>query len=163
VLRANSGIASLLGGDIDAAQEAFREELGLSRVVAPRFAGEALNGLAAVAAIRNDTVRAARLAGAAAVHRDDGPQDEVEARLDTAFIQPARRRQGADAWDAAARDGGKLSFEDAVTYALRSWVSPVTALDRPQPINDPRGRSFLGVNGAIQVGRSACTGEPSLR
>jgi hypothetical protein len=43
----------------------------------------------------------------------------VEARLDAAFIQPARRRQGADAWDAAARDGGTLSFEDAITYALQ--------------------------------------------
>jgi predicted ATPase/DNA-binding SARP family transcriptional activator len=119
LLRANSGIAALLSGDIDAAQHAFREELGLSRLVAPRFASEALNGLAAVAAVRNDTDRAARLAGAAAAHRDDGPQDEVEARLDAAFVQPARRRQGADAWDAAARDGGTLSFEDAVTYALQ--------------------------------------------
>ena len=73
----------------------------------------------AVAAVRNDTDRAARLAGAAAAHRCCAPQDEVDARLDATFIQPARRRQGADAWDAAARDGGTLSFEDAITYALQ--------------------------------------------
>jgi hypothetical protein len=119
LLRANSGIIALLNGDTDAAQQAFCEELGHSRVVAPRFASEALNGLAAVAAVRNDTARAARLAGAAAAYRDHGPQDEVEARLDATFIQPARSRTAADAWDAAARDGGTLSLEDAITYALR--------------------------------------------
>jgi predicted ATPase len=119
LLRANSGITALLNGDTDAAQHAFREELRLSRVVVPRFASEALRGLAAVAAVRNDADRAARLAGAAAAYRDNGPQDEVEARLDAAFLQPARRRAGADAWDAAARDGGTLSFDAAITYALQ--------------------------------------------
>ena len=119
-LHGNSGLTALLTGDTDAAQHAFCEQLGLCReLVAPRFAGEGLRGLAAVAAVRNDTDRAARLAGAAAAHRCCAPQDEVDARLDATFIQPARRRQGADAWDVAARDGGTLSFDDAITYALQ--------------------------------------------
>jgi predicted ATPase/DNA-binding SARP family transcriptional activator len=119
-LHGNSGLTALLTGDTEAAQHAFCEQLGLCReLVAPRFAGEGLRGLAAVAAVRNDIERAARLAGAAAAHRDNAPQDEVDARLDATFIQPARRRQGADAWDAAARDGGTLSFDDAITYALQ--------------------------------------------
>jgi tetratricopeptide (TPR) repeat protein len=119
-LHGNSGLTALLTGDTDAAQRAFCEQLGLCRErVAPRFAGEGLRGLAAVAAVRNDTGRAARLSGAAAAHRCCAPQDEVDARLDATFIQPARRRQGADAWDAAARDGGTLSLEDAITYALQ--------------------------------------------
>jgi predicted ATPase/class 3 adenylate cyclase len=120
LLRGNAGMAALLSGDTGAADHAFREELVLSReLVAPRFAGEGLGGLAAVAAVRNDTHRAARLAGAAAAYRDDAPRDEVEVRLDAAFIQPARTRHGMDAWDVAARDGSMLSFEEAITYALR--------------------------------------------
>ena len=119
VLRANSGMAALLTGDPGAAQHAFREELRLSgELVIPRLAGTGLSGLAAVAAVRNDAHRAARLAGAAAAHRDNAPLDEVEARLDATFIEPARTCHGIDAWDAAARDGTTLSLHDAITYAL---------------------------------------------
>jgi hypothetical protein len=120
LLHGNSGMAALLTGDTEAARHAFREELGRScELVAPRCASEGLSGLAAVAAVRNDTHRAARLAGAAAAQRDDAEREEVEARLDAMFIQPARTRHGADAWDAAARDCGTLSFEDAIAYALQ--------------------------------------------
>jgi hypothetical protein len=120
LLRGNAGMAALLTGNTGAADHAFREELVLSReLVAPRFAGEGLRGLAAVAAVRNDTHRAARLAGAAAAFRDDAPQDEVEVRVDAAFIQPARTSHGMHAWDVAARDGSKLSLEEAITYALQ--------------------------------------------
>ena len=120
VLRANAGMAALLTGDPGAAQHAFREELRLSgELVIPRLVGAGLSGLAAVAAVRKGTHRAARLAGAGATHRDDAPLDEVEARLDATFIEPARRCHGTDAWDAAARDGGTLSLDDAITYALQ--------------------------------------------
>jgi hypothetical protein len=47
------------------------------------------------------------------------PEDPVDARLHAAFFEPARTRCGADVWDAAARDGGTLSFEDAIAYALQ--------------------------------------------
>jgi predicted ATPase/DNA-binding SARP family transcriptional activator len=120
LLHGNSGMAALLTGDTEAARREFREELGRScELVAPRCASEGLSGLAAVAAVRNDAHRAARLAGAAAAQRDDAERDAVEARLDAMFIQPARTRHGADAWDAVARDGGTLSFEDAIAYALQ--------------------------------------------
>ena len=46
------------------------------------------------------------------------PEDPVEARLDAAFFEPARARCGTDAWNAAAREGSALSFEDAIAYAL---------------------------------------------
>ena len=76
-------------------------------------------GLAAVAAVRDDDLdRAARLTGAAAAHRYDEPHDPVDARLDATFLEPARARCGADAWDAALREGAALSFEDAIAYAL---------------------------------------------
>ena len=56
--------------------------------------------------------------GAAAAHRYGEPQDAVDGRLDATFLEPARARCGADAWDAAVREGAALSFEDAIAYAL---------------------------------------------
>jgi hypothetical protein len=120
LLRGNFALTALLTGDTDTARQAFREELGLSRelVVLP-FASEGLHGLAAVAAVRDDLHRAARLSGAAAAHRYcSSAEDAVEARLHAAFFEPARTRHGTDAWDAAAREGGALSLQDAITYAL---------------------------------------------
>jgi hypothetical protein len=66
-------------------------------------------------ALRGDDDRAARLLGAAAEHRYGQPKDPVDAT----FFEPARTRRGADEWDAAAREGSALSFEDAIAYALQ--------------------------------------------
>jgi predicted ATPase/DNA-binding SARP family transcriptional activator len=120
VIRGNEGWASLLAGEPEAAEDAFRDELRLSRelVVLP-FASEGLKGLAAVAAIRGDNDRAARLLGAAAEDRHGRAEDPTDARLDKEFFEPARARHGADAWDAAARAGGTMSFDGAIAYALR--------------------------------------------
>jgi predicted ATPase/DNA-binding SARP family transcriptional activator len=119
LLRGNCGMAALLTGDTDTAEQAFREALTLCReLVAPIFAFEGLFGLAAVAAARNHAHRAARLAGAAATLRDDAQPYEVEARVERAFMHPARSHHGTAAWDAAARDGANLSLEDAIAYAL---------------------------------------------
>ena len=120
VFRGNLGLAALLTGDTDAAEDAFRDELRLCRelVVLPH-ASEGLQGLGAVAVVRGDDHRAARLLGAAAEDRRDRPEDPVDARLDTEFFEPARTRHGADAWEAAVRDGGTLSFDDAIAYALQ--------------------------------------------
>ena len=115
----NLGLAALLTGETDTASHAFREELTLCRdmVVRP-VAFEGLRGLAAVAVVDGDDERAATLVGAADAHRYDRPEDPVEARLDATFFEPARARCGTDAWNAAAREGGALSFEDAIAYAL---------------------------------------------
>ena len=115
----NRGLAALLTGETDAASHAFREELKLCRdlVVRP-VAFEGLRGLAAVAVVDGDDKRAATLVGAAATHRYDQAEDPVEARLDETFFEPARARCGTDAWNAAAREGSALSFEDAIAYAL---------------------------------------------
>ena len=119
LIHGNSGLAALLTGDTEAAEDAFREEVRRCRelVILP-FASEGLEGLAAVAAVRGDDHRAARLLGAAAEDRLDRPKDPVETRLDTELFDPARTRHGADAWDVAVRDGATLSFEDAIAYAL---------------------------------------------
>jgi predicted ATPase/DNA-binding SARP family transcriptional activator len=136
LVRGNVGVAELLAGDTEAAHDAFREELTLGRelVVSPAASG-ALTGLAAVAALDNELERAARLAGAAAAHRHGEPQDPVDARLDATILEPARTRCGADAWDAALREGTALSFEDAIAYALDEpnpqAANPATAPSTP--------------------------------
>jgi predicted ATPase/DNA-binding SARP family transcriptional activator len=115
----NVGLAALLTGETDTASRAFREELTLCRemVVRPQ-AFEGLRGLAAVAVMDGDDKHAATLVGAAEAQRYDTPEDQVEARLDETFFEPARTRCGTDAWDAATREGSALSFEDAIAYAL---------------------------------------------
>jgi hypothetical protein len=115
----NLGLTALLTGDTSDAGRAFREELALCRELgAHRFVDEGLRGLAAVAVVRGDVHRAARLVGAAGAHRFGQPEDPVHARLDATFFDPARTRHGPDAWDAAAREGATLSVEDAIAYAL---------------------------------------------
>jgi hypothetical protein len=115
----NLGLAALLTGETETASRAFREELTLCRdmIVRPQVF-EGLRGLAAVAVVDGDAKRAAILVGGAGAHRYDNPQDPVQARLDEEFFEPARTRCGADAWDAAVRDGSALNFKDAIAYAL---------------------------------------------
>jgi hypothetical protein len=119
ILQGNLGLAALLTSDTETARNAFREELTLCRdlVVRP-IASEGLLGLAALSAVHGDDHRAARLVGAAAAHRYDQPQEAVDARLDALFFEVARTRCPADTWDAAVHEGGTLSFEDAIAYAL---------------------------------------------
>jgi predicted ATPase/class 3 adenylate cyclase len=120
VQHGNLGLASLFTGDTDTARDAFGEELKLCRELVHRpVTSEGLLGLAAVAAIHSDDHRAARLVGAAAAHRYGHPEDPVEARLHARFLVPARARHGADRWDAAAREGSALGFEDAIAFALQ--------------------------------------------
>jgi predicted ATPase len=115
----NFGLAALLTGDADVARDAFRHELTLCRELVVRpMASEGLRGLAAVAAIRGDVHRAARLVGAAAAHQHGDLGYPVDARLDAAFFELARAHCGDDAWDAAAREGAGLSFDDAIAHAL---------------------------------------------
>ncbi len=115
----NHGLAALLTGETDTASSAFREELRLCREMVVRpVAFEGLRGLGAVAVVGGDAERGARLVGAADTHRYDTPEDPVEATLNERFFEPARTRCGTDAWTAAVRDGGALSFGDAIAYAL---------------------------------------------
>jgi tetratricopeptide (TPR) repeat protein len=96
MVQGNFGLAALLTGDIEPAREAFREELRLCRELVVRpFAYEGLNGLAAVAARRGETDRAARLAGAASALHHGAPYALVEEMLDATFFEAARASCGA--------------------------------------------------------------------
>jgi tetratricopeptide (TPR) repeat protein len=118
-VRCDVGLVALLVGDPEAANEAFREALTLSReLVVPPVASDALTGLAAVAASDDELQRAARLAGAAVAHRHGDIHDSPVGRLDATILQPARTRFGADAWDAALDEGAALMFNEAIAFAL---------------------------------------------
>jgi tetratricopeptide (TPR) repeat protein len=118
MLEGNRGLVALFTGDTPTARDAFREEVRLSRdLVVQPFAEEGLMGLAAIATTDGDDARAARLLGASESLRND-PVDEAQARLVARFFDPARERLGADAWDAAEREGRALGFADAVAYGL---------------------------------------------
>jgi hypothetical protein len=121
LVRGNVALTALLTGETEAAREAFRDELRLSRelVVLP-FASEALCGLAAVAAVHDDVHRAARLSGAAGAYRYGRADDAVDERLEATFLAPAGARCGADAWHDTAREGAALSFDNASAYALEA-------------------------------------------
>ena len=120
MVHGNFGLAALLTGDIEPARHAFREELRLCRELVVRpFAYEGLSGLAAVAARRGETDRAARLAGAASTLHYGAPYAVVEDRLDATFFEAARASCGTDNWNAAADEGAALSFDDALAYALK--------------------------------------------
>ena len=123
----NLGLAALLTGETNAASQAFREELRLCREIVVRpVVFEGLLGLAAIAVASGDDKRAATLVGAADAHRYDQAEDPVQARLEGAFYEPARTRYGTDAWNAAAREGSALSFEDAIAYALEEPPGAIT-------------------------------------
>jgi hypothetical protein len=119
LVRGKWGLAALLRDDMAGAAAAFRELLELARelVVLP-VAFEGLRGLAAVAAHRGDLDRAARLYGAAGMHRYAEPDHPVDVRVHDTFFAPARARYGTEAWDIAARAGAALDFRHAITYAL---------------------------------------------
>jgi hypothetical protein len=133
LLREKAGHAALFTGDTEAARDALSEALRLSRELGvPPVASEGLFGLAAVATVENDADRAARLAGAGGAHRrgDDGGAMD---RLRATFLQPARARFGADAWDTAAAAGAALDLDDAIAYALDEGGDAATAsAERPR-------------------------------
>jgi hypothetical protein len=106
----------------------------LQRACVRVFAIEGMYGLAAVAASLGDGQRAARLFGAAAAHGEGDPADPVKARLNARFFEPARKRCGTDAWNAALRDGAALSFEDAIGYALDEANASTDHASRPSQI-----------------------------
>jgi hypothetical protein len=119
ILHGNSGLAALFTGDADAADRAFREQLELCReLVVPPVSSEGLLGLAAVATVRDDLDRAARLAGASDAHRYGQPSGPVEVRLHATFFERARERHGASAWDRVVCEGAALTFNDAIATAL---------------------------------------------
>jgi predicted ATPase/DNA-binding SARP family transcriptional activator len=118
VVYGNVGMEALFTDDLDRAQDAFGEQLRLCREhVVTHLAGEALGGLAAIAARRGDLERAARLLGAATATGPVGDAD-VNGLLEQQFFGPARNAYGSGPWNQAYASGAEMNFEQAVTLGL---------------------------------------------
>jgi tetratricopeptide (TPR) repeat protein len=117
----NVGLDATLNGDLDRAQAAFTQQLRLClQLVDDRLAPEGLGGMAAVAAGSGDPERAARLLGAASAMRGPIADAELMRQLERELIEPARASYGARRWNGQQAAGAELSFEEAITFALRS-------------------------------------------
>ena len=118
----NRGLARLFLDELDEAEHAFRVSIAAAcDVAAEDLVDEALLGMAAVAARRGDTDRAACLTGAARAHGGPGrnrAEETVVSRMKEEILHPARHRSGRDKWDRAEQKGASLTVQQAIELAL---------------------------------------------
>jgi len=119
IARGNFGLATLLSGDFEDAENAFMDQLIVCRDIRILpMAAEGLLGMAAIAAARSKGTRAARLYGASNSHSYGQQQDAILGRLEREFFTTARERHPG--WDVDVAHGAALSFDEAIAYALGS-------------------------------------------
>jgi hypothetical protein len=117
VIRGNQGLAALFTGDNAAAATAFIEEVQISRaLVVPQLAAEGIGGLGAVAALRGEIDRAARLCGAFLEHRRS--MQALDRRLCEEIFARTRAEAGIEAWDRRCEAGRRMTLDEAIAYAL---------------------------------------------
>jgi predicted ATPase/DNA-binding SARP family transcriptional activator/class 3 adenylate cyclase len=140
----NVGLTRLFSGDIDHSRDAFEGALRLcAQHVFSQHAGEALAGLAAVAAAQGRDERAARLRGAAhALGYPPATFDQrIDDRLERDYLAAARTRYGAVVWRDGEQAGARLSWEQASAYALgepSGTTGPLTDQGRAKTSTDQR-------------------------
>ena len=124
-LYGNLGMARLFRGELEQAREAFERRLKLCRDHAfPYPAAGGLAGLAAVAAAERQPERAARLYGlAGAMGYPPGGGLAIADRLEHEYIQPSRANYDPVAWQQAEHDSHRLSYDEAIAYALDTSVA----------------------------------------
>jgi predicted ATPase/DNA-binding SARP family transcriptional activator len=120
----NVGVAALFAGDFDRARAAFEEQLRLSREHVLWVAAEGIAGIAAITADRADPELAARLLGAASATGPWQGDANIDAVMESRFFGPAREQLGAQRWSEGMAEGGKMSFEEAIDFALTAGQTP---------------------------------------
>ncbi len=125
IARCQAGIGwiALDENDLETAAASFAESLELSMATGQRLGiGRGLEAIAALAAVRGDAATAVRLEGAATATRAAlGPHrpGSAQARLDRA-LAPAHLQLGEELAASLAAEGGHLSTQEAVRFALAS-------------------------------------------
>jgi len=117
------GHLELRAGDDKLAESYYRQALDLSRTVGPRsFRCNCLRGLAGLAAVRRQARRAARLWGVVVANvAAAGTYFDNEACIFYGrTISAAQAQIGEAAFEVASAEGGALSWDEAVAYALSS-------------------------------------------
>jgi predicted ATPase/DNA-binding SARP family transcriptional activator len=121
-LGCNLGLARLFLDELDESEAAYREALEHWRDVGweDEVLGERLLSLAALAARRGDSERAARLEGAATRYRAfarSPSEDTVWSRLCDEILAPAREQSPTE-WDSAVREGEFLTTPELLDLAI---------------------------------------------
>jgi tetratricopeptide (TPR) repeat protein len=115
------GLVALHESDREDAVVRFRQSLALARQAGAKpTIAEAIYGLAAVAAIDGDAERSARLWGAAdAIRQSTGSPLSADAQFIVArYLKSARATLGGDVHQTARAEGGSMTLDEALTYAL---------------------------------------------
>jgi tetratricopeptide (TPR) repeat protein len=118
----NLGWAALFRGDDEQAEILHKESLELCRELGDRYIGsESLEGLACSAASRREGERAARLFGAAWALREAVGYRVVprERALREPYLAAARDSTEETGWKEAWEEGRKMTFGEAISYALK--------------------------------------------
>jgi len=129
----NLGWAAFLRGNEEDAKVLYQQSLMLCRQLGDKLgAAESLEGLACVAEKGGETERSARLFGAAdslfrALNKPRLPGDRALA-LREPYLSAAQSRANQAAWE----EGSKLTFEEAVEYALSGKQSSASVLRTPE-------------------------------
>ena len=122
----NFGLANLFVENYETARAAFGREiqLCLDHAMGDR-AGEGLAGLAAISVTDAEFSRAARLLGAARA-RGYPPDDDqmIDDRLELDYFADARATLGASTWLLEQQAGMRMSYEDAIAFALADSAAP---------------------------------------
>jgi hypothetical protein len=122
----NLGWAALLRGDHERAEALHEQSLVLCKELGDRLIGsESLEGLACSAGIRGDGERAARLFGASEALREALSYRQVpgEHALREPYLMAARTSIASEVWETAWKEGHEMTFEEAVSYALREEMN----------------------------------------
>lgn len=122
----NEGLAALFQGDVATANDVFRRELEIAGDLrATSLAGEAVQGLAALAADRRDDVTAALLRAAGRRAHDDEANPVVGRGLER-WLAQARARLGDARWEELMVEGSGMSMEEAAALALGQRLTATT-------------------------------------
>lgn len=148
------GRVLLQQGHAEDAEAALLESLTLLRPFAlPRHSVPILESLAAVAAVRGDDLRAARLAGAAAMLLDRiGARPPATAPMRTAIVARWRASLSARGADRAWREGRAMELGEAVAYALGADAPEPTAPSAQRQAPLTLTRRQLEVAGLVAEG-----------
>ena len=121
-------------GNLESAEASFVESLTLAGdLTDPLAAAEALEGCADLAVAKQAPKRAATILGAAARLREEMgfPIPVHEEREHKRVATAARAALGDAVFDRARREGGEMSLDDAVRYALSDQDAVDNATERP--------------------------------
>jgi predicted ATPase/DNA-binding SARP family transcriptional activator/DNA-binding CsgD family transcriptional regulator len=131
----NLGWAALMRGDHRHARASFRENLVLCQELHDKLiASESLEGLACILGARRNAERTAKLFGAAETLREavGFSQSSAQRALREPYLAAARSQLDEAAWEAAFAEGQKMTFEEAVEYALASEERSLTSTPVPK-------------------------------